>query len=152
VFSPGQATVLANTPGVAYPPATVMLSVATNQPPLTPTAGKTVWWIAIPTGMLLLFARRRLKTLAIAGWWSALLLFGAIGALSAGIVGATACSSNGAAFKTPVGKSTVTVYASADPFALKSNGTVDTTTTVQCKTINTSPCSQQTFNVNVTVQ
>jgi hypothetical protein len=88
-----------------------------------------------------------MKTVALEGRWKMLLLIAAIGALSAGIMGATACSSNGVAFKTPTGASTVTVYAFADPFVSGTSGS-----TVQCKTINTSPCSQQTFKVNVTVQ
>jgi hypothetical protein len=150
VFSPGQVAVLASTPSVGNPPGTVALSLMTNQPPRTPTVGKMIWWIAGPTGLLLLFVRRRMKTAALAGGWNILLLIAAIGALSAGIMSATACSKGGVAFKTPAGTSTVTVYASSDPYVYNSDGTVKGT--LQCTTINTSPCSQQTFSVNVTIQ
>jgi hypothetical protein len=68
------------------------------------------------------------------------------GALSAALLGATACNS-GLDFKTPAGTSTVTIYASADPYQSGS-----TTKTLACSTLGTYPCSQTAFKVNVTVK
>jgi hypothetical protein len=148
VFSPGQATVLANTPTQSYPASPVTLTIAINQPPQTPTASKMIWWIAGPMGLLLLFARRRMKSVVLAGRWNILLLIAAVGVLSAGILASTGCNSISAPpFATPSGSKTVTVYASADPFKSGTGGD-----TVLCSTINTSPCSQKVFQVSVTVQ
>jgi len=154
VFSPGQASIPQNTTSSNLPASTVTMSLVVNQPTPAPTAGKMIWWIAGPLGLLLLFARRRMKKLAIAGRWNMLLLMAVIGTVSACIMGATACSDN-AALKTPKGTSTVTVYATADPYVY-SNGTVSSselcTTTVDGKPQYNYPCSHQAFNVNVTVQ
>jgi sugar lactone lactonase YvrE len=146
VFSPGQVSVVPNTSTTTYPPATVAISLMVNQPTAPPTTGGMIWWVAGATGLLLLFARRRLKLAVTATGWNLLLLIAAIGAMSAAIMGATACGSS-TNFTTPTGTSAVTVYASADPYQSGS-----TTKTVACSTINKYPCSQQAFKVNVTVQ
>jgi len=145
VFSPGQVSVLPNTSTVTNAPATVAMSFVVNQPTIPPTAGGMIWWVAGASGLLLLFARRRLKLAVRTTGWNLVLLIAAIGALSAGMLGVTACS--GTSFTTPKGTSTVTVYAAADPYKSGS-----TTNTVACSTINTYPCAQQVFKVNVTVQ
>jgi sugar lactone lactonase YvrE len=145
-FSPGQATVLANTTSSLNPPGTVTLSVAINQDPQTPTASKMIWWVAGFSGLVLLFARRRMIKLPIANGWNAFLLVVAIGAMSACMMGATGCASS-VAFATPKGTSTVTVNAYADPFISGTSGN-----TVACTTSATSPCSMTSFKVNLTVQ
>jgi sugar lactone lactonase YvrE len=147
VFSPGQVNVTPNTPSVSYPEPTVTMWIAINQPPQTPTASNMIWWIAGPTGLLLLFVRRRTKAVALAGRWNMLLLIAAIGALSAGIMGSLACS-NSISYTTPKGTSTVTVYAYADTFK---TGTTNNTTST-CTASNVYPCSQQAISVSVIVQ
>ena len=157
VFSPGQVNVTPNTPSASYPEPTVTMSIAINQPPQTPTASKMIWWIAGPTGLLLLFVRRRMKAVALAGRWNMLLLIAAIGVLSAGIMGSIACS-NSISYVTPKGTSTVTVYAYADPYL----GSPSNNVTQACGIIPGSnppegspalaPCSQQAINVSVIVQ
>jgi sugar lactone lactonase YvrE len=148
VFSPGQVVLTPSTPGVTYPAPTVTLTLAINQAPQTPTASKMIWWLALPTGLLLLFARRRIKAVAHAGCWNMLLLVAAIGALSACIVGSTGCNNSTTAFTTPAGSSTVTVTAYADPY----KGSPSNNVTMPCTTGANNPCTQQSFNVNVTVQ
>jgi sugar lactone lactonase YvrE len=59
VFSPGQIEVLPSTPTTTASNPTIAMSVVIDQPPQTPTASKFPWWLAGPTGLLLLFARRR---------------------------------------------------------------------------------------------
>lgn len=145
-FSPGQATVFANTAAATYPASKVQMSLVVNQPPLPPTASAMVWWIAGPMGFLLLIVRRRSKVFAKATGWNAVLLVAAIGAFSACLLGASGCGT-GATFTTPKGTSAITVTAFADPFA-----TGSTSTTVACSSISSYPCSEQTFKVNVTVQ
>jgi hypothetical protein len=148
VFSPGQVSVTPNTPGVSYPEPPVTMSVAISQPPQTPTASKIIWWIAGPTGLLLLFVRRRMRKLAISSGWNAFLLFAAIGALSAGIMGSMGCN-NGIAFVTPKGTSTVTVYAYADTY----HGSPSNNVTSTCiGGSNVYPCSQQAISVSLIVQ
>jgi sugar lactone lactonase YvrE len=147
VFSPGQVNVTPNTHSVSYPEPPVTMWIAINQPPQTPTASKMIWWIAGPTSLLLLFVRRRMKAVALAGHWNMLLLIAAIGALSAGIMGSIGCS-NGISYVTPKGTSTVTVYAYADTYV---TGTTNNTTST-CTASNVYPCSKQAISVSVLVQ
>jgi sugar lactone lactonase YvrE len=146
VFSPGQMAVTANTSSTTNPPSTLTLSVAVNQMPTTPTASKMIWWVGGLTGLILLLARRRMKALAVSGPWNMLLLLAAIGSIAVGVMGTSACAS-GTASATPKGTSTVTVYAYAGPYASGTSGS-----TTQCSTVNTYPCSQLTFKVNLIVQ
>jgi hypothetical protein len=148
VFSPGQANVTPNTPSASYPEPTVTMWVAINQPPQTPTASNMIWWIAGPTGLLLLFVRQRMKAVALAGRWNMLLFIAAVGVLSAGIMGSIACS-NSISYVTPKGTSTVTVYAYADTFV---TGTTNNTTSTCNAGSNVYPCSQQAISVSVVVQ
>jgi sugar lactone lactonase YvrE len=148
VFSPGQVVLTPSTSSATYPTPTVTMTLAINQPPQTPTASKLIWWLALPTGLLLLFARRRLKAVAHAGCWNMVLLVTAIAALSACIVGSTGCNNSSTAFATPAGSSTVTVIAYADPY----KGSVSDNKTTPCTTDASNPCTQQSFSVNVTVQ
>lgn len=150
VFSPGQIQVsgLTSTAGVYIP--TVVLTVTVNQDLQPTAAGSVVWWIAGPMGLLFLFSRRRL---ARKGWNPIVMGLGVI-VLAAATMGLGGCGS-GTAFATPQGTSTITVYADAAPFASGS------TTTAQTCPISTqtsqpnpagAPCSQQAFQVALTVQ
>jgi len=147
VFSPGQVNVTPNTPSASYAEPVVTMWIAINQPPQTPTASKMIWWIAGPTGFLLLFVRRRIKAVALASYWNMLLLISAIGVLSAGMVGSIGCS-NGLSYVTPKGATNVTVYAYADTYVV---GTTNNTTST-CTASSVYPCSKQAINVSVTVQ
>jgi sugar lactone lactonase YvrE len=150
VFSPGQIAIDANTSSLTYPPATAQMWVTIDQAPQTTTVSGVVWWIAIPTGLLLLVAFRRAKLTVVTNGWSALLLIIGVGALSLGIAGAVGCSSGGVAFATPKGTNQVTVTASGAPYVTSPK--LDTTKTQTCSTSSTYPCFQQSFTVNVTVQ
>ena len=89
--------------------------------------------------------------------WASVLLAAVLLPLT--VVSVTGCSS-GNVYTTPKGTSTVTVYASADPYVVKSSGALDLTSTQTCGTNSTtgyadpslSPCSQTKFSVAVTVQ
>lgn len=154
LFQPGQVSVLPNTPTSIYPPDTVKLTVATNQPPeAAPTPSTTIWWISFPAGLLLLVMRRRMKLALAATGWNLLLLLAAVGVLSTGLLSTTACTNT--AFATPKGTSTVTVYAWVDPYQSGSSSKTQTcginsTTNKVDPTL--APCSQQAFNIQVTVQ
>lgn len=150
VWSPGQATVFASTSTAIYPAPAVQLSITIDQPPQTPTASKLVWWVGGLTGLGLLWMRRRVMR----GAWAAAAMLIAVGALAIAASGLTACSS-GATFVTPTGASTVTVYASADPYAAGSTTTtqacgINPATNVSDPTL--APCSQQTYLVALTVK
>jgi sugar lactone lactonase YvrE len=145
VFSPGQVSVTPNTASITYPPNPVTFTLVVNQQPNVPTLNSSmVWWLAMPTGLLLLVVRRRFWTAAAKGRWNMVFLIGAVGALSLAIAGTIGCTSTG--FKTPTGTAKVTVYASADPYVSGQ------TTTQSCSTVGAYPCFQQAFQVNVTVQ
>lgn len=150
VFSPGQVEVVPSTPSTSASTPPVTLSVTVNQPPQTPTASGFLWWLAIPTGLLLFFARRRFTHRA---WAQATMVIAAL-LLGISVIGLGACSS-GVQFATPKGTSTVTVYAWSDPFQAGS-----TSNTMACG-VNPSthqpdpssaPCSQASFQVSVIVQ
>jgi sugar lactone lactonase YvrE len=154
VFSPGQIQVMPSTSAAPANNVPISLSVTVNQPPQTPTASQLMWWLALPAGLLLFFARRRFMRNS----WSAFAML--IGGLALGIAatGLTACSSTG--FRTPAGTTNITVYAWADPFtAMPSSG--NATPSTQTCGINTTtgkadpalaPCSQATFQVAVTIK
>jgi hypothetical protein len=152
VWSPGQAELIPSTSAsTAYQP-TVTLTLAIDQPPQTPTASKLVWWMGGLTGLALLFVRRRWMRKGLASF---ALLAGVI-LLGVSATGLTACNGiNGIQYPTPTGKSTITVYASSDPF------TSGSTTVTQACGINPTtklgdptlgPCSQKTYQVTLTVQ
>ncbi len=145
IFSPGQVEVLASTPTASASTPPVTMSVTIDQPPQTPTASKLLWWLAAPTGLLLLFARRRLTR---RGWPTLAMVLGLV-LLGSSAIGLTACASGEAAYVTPAGTTTVTVVASSTPFQAGS-----TTTMQSCPANNPSnaPCSQTTFPVSLTVQ
>jgi sugar lactone lactonase YvrE len=156
VFSPGQASIgQPNTTSGNFPNPTVKLTIALNQDPQTPLVSTMIWWAAGFTGLLLLFARRRMKAIAHAGAWNVFLLVAAIGVLSAGILGSTGCTS-GLAFATPTGTSTVTVNAWSDPYQSGSTSNTQACTVPGSNpsVINPTlyPCSGQTFQLSVTVQ
>jgi hypothetical protein len=82
--------------------------------------------------------------------------------LAVSATGLMACNS-GVSYSTPAGTSTVTVYANSDPFALNSNGTVNTSDTQPCGGIVAgsnppqgnpadAPCAQATFQISLTVK
>jgi len=153
VFSPGQVSVMANTASATYPAATTQMTVVVNNPPNSPAVSSMLWWVGGISGLVLLYARRRMMCGA---WGAVSLLLGAI-LLSAAAIGMTACSSS-LAFATPKGSSTVTVYAYTDPFNPSSLST-STPTTMSCGTNsaghgepNLAPCSTNSFQIALTVQ
>jgi sugar lactone lactonase YvrE len=158
VFSPGQVTLNASTTGNSYPPATTTLRVIVDNPPNSPLQGSMLWWIGGLTGLSMLFVRRR----AMRGAWGRVTMLIGMALLAVSATGLMACN-GGNPYTTPAGASTVTVYADSDPFVIKSNGTVDTTTTQPCGgTVAGSnpaqgnpadaPCAQATFQVSLTVK
>jgi hypothetical protein len=152
VFSPGQVTVRASTPGAPYPPATTVLKVVVNNPPNSPATSSMLWWLGGLTGLLLLWTRRRMTR----GAWGAITMLAGLILLAGAATGLMACNS-GIAFATPAGTSTVTVYASADPYLSVANNTTQSCGIIPGSTPPTAspklaPCSQQTFQVSLTVQ
>lgn len=144
IFSPGQIQVTPNTsPGSAYIP-TVNLTVAIDQDPQKPTASMVVWWLALPAGLLLFFTRRRFAQGARVPIATALGLV----LLAIATMGLGACSSSVGPV-TPAGTSTITVYAITDPFAVP---LASPPVGQACATPATAPCTQQAFQVAVTVQ
>lgn len=150
VFSPGQIQVVPSTPiqSASNPP--TELSVTVDQPPQTPTASGLVWWLALPTGLLLFFVRRRFAS----SLWAQVSMAIAVALLGISALGMGACSS-GVHFTTPKGATTVTVYAWSDPFQAGSTSNTmacGTNPTTQQSDPTLSPCSQTTFQVTVNVQ
>jgi sugar lactone lactonase YvrE len=149
VFSPGQAEVFPSTSSATTQIPTTTLTVTIDNPPQTPTASKLIWWIGGLTGLFLFWTRRRMMRSA---WGTITMLIGAA-LLAVSASGLMACS-NGIQYATPAGTSTVTVYASADPYA-----TGSTTETQACVNPTTNvtgptqgPCTQQSFQASLTVQ
>jgi hypothetical protein len=105
--------------------------------------------------LLLFFARRRL----IRGAWGTVTMLVGTVLLAVSASGLMACNS-GVQFATPAGTSTVTVYASADPFTTPPTASTPTPTTQPCVSTSTppvygptqGPCSQQTYQISLTVQ
>ena len=149
VFSPGQVEVLPSTPTTTASIPSVTLSVAIDQYTQTPTAGKFLWWLAGPTGLLLFFARRRFARRA----WSTIAMTLAFILLGIAVGGMGACTS-GIQNATPAGASTVTVVASSDPFTAAPSSSNSNPGTQTCPANNpaSAPCAQQTFKVSLTVQ
>jgi sugar lactone lactonase YvrE len=152
VFSPGQVTVQASTSYAPYPPPTTKMTIVVNNPPNSPAQSSMISWLGGLTGLFLFWMRRRMRR----GALETLCMLFAAALLAASAFTLTACSS-GVRFATPAGTSTVTIYASADPFTSGS-----TSTTQACGIIPGSnpataspalaPCSQQTFLIDLTVQ
>jgi hypothetical protein len=157
-FSPGQVNIQASTASSSYPAALpVTLTLLVNQQPNVPTLSQgAMWWVALPSGLLLLVVRRRLRTAAAKGVWNMVLLAGVLSALAAGVASTSGCASN-AGFVTPKGAATVTVYASSDPYQ---SGSTSNTLACGTKLVNgvavpepyLAPCAQQKFQLSVTVQ
>ncbi len=150
VFSPGQTQVMASTSASPQQNLSVSLSIAIDQPPQTPTASGLFWWLAGPIGVLLLLTRRRFARRSWA-WMAQVVAIVLLGISGLGLV---SCSSGSPQNVTPSGTSTITVYAWADPFATAPSSSNATPATVACPANNpaSAPCSQQTFQVSVTVQ
>ena len=149
VFSPGQVEVLPSTPTAAASNPPVTLSIVIDQYPRTPTAGKFLWWLAGPTGLLLFFARRRFARRA----WATIATTLAFILLGIAAGGMGACTS-GVQNVTPTGTSTVTVVVSSDPFTTAPTSSNANPGTQTCPANNpaSAPCAQQTFKVSLTVQ
>jgi len=149
VFSPGQVNVLASTSTTPYPVATTQLKVVVDNPPNSPAQSSMLWWVGGFTGFLLFWMRRRMMR----GAWATMTTFAGIALLAIAASGLSACSDN-MKYITPTGTSTVTVIASADPFASGSTSTVSAcgTSSAGVESPALSPCSQQTFKVSLTVQ
>ena len=149
VFSPGQVEVLPNTAANPYPAATTQLQVVVNNPPNSPLSSAIPWWLGGIAGLSLLLARRRWMR----GAWATVSILIAIALLAFSASGILACG-GGAQFKTPAGTTTITVVANADPYLAPPPAS---TVTVQPCVANTttgapSPCSQNTFQISLTVQ
>jgi sugar lactone lactonase YvrE len=156
VWSPGQAEVLASTAAAPATTSTVTLKIAIDQPPTTPTASKMLWWMGGLSGLLLFFVRRRF---ARGAWATTTMLLGLL-LLGASATGLMACNNNTSIeYVTPTGTTTVTVYASADPFtqapsssdALPSTQSCGVNSTTNLADPSLAPCSQQTYQIAVTV-
>jgi sugar lactone lactonase YvrE len=158
VFSPGQVTLNASTTGNSYPPATTTLEVVVDNPPNSPLQSSLPWWMGGLTGVMLLLVRRR----ATHGAWARVSMLIGMALLAVSATGLMACN-GGNPYTTPTGTSTITVYANSDPFALNSNGTVNTSATQSCGgTVAGSnppqgnpadaPCAQATFQISLTVK
>lgn len=148
VFSPGQVTLNDSTVGNSYPPATTTLEVVTDNPPNSPLQSSIMWWMGGLTGMLLLFVRRR----AMHGAWGRVSMLIGMALLAVSAAGLTACTGANP-YITPAGTSTITVYASSDPFVVTNNA-VNTGETQPCGSGNpaNAPCAQATFQISVTVK
>ena len=149
IFSPGQVEVLPSTPTATASNPPVTLSIVIDQYPQTPTAGKFLWWLAGPTGLLLFFARRRFARRA----WATIATTLAFILLGIAAGGMGACTS-GVQNVTPTGISTVTVVVSSDPFITAPTSSNANPGTQTCPANNpaSAPCAQQTFKVSLTVQ
>jgi sugar lactone lactonase YvrE len=145
VWSPGQLEVMPNSVNP-----TVMLKVAINQPPTTTTASKMIWWLGGLTGLALFVVRRRMPR----GIWATVAMLLGVGLLGASASGVMACSSNGIANRTPAGTTTITVYASSDPFVSGSTTSVQPciNSTTKVQDASQAPCSLNTYQIAVTVE
>jgi sugar lactone lactonase YvrE len=156
VWSPGQVQIMPSTAGLPVVNPTSSLTITIDNPPQSPTAGKLTWWLGGATGLLIFFARRRFARGALG---TAAMLIGMV-LLAVSTTGLVACNSNGIQYRTPAGGSTITVYASADPFtALPSQATPTPATQPCVSTANPpvygpteGPCTQQSFQISLTVQ
>lgn len=136
VFSPGQATVIA---GATAP--TVTLYLYTNQSTATTQTGGFTGWGTVLGGVMMLFLRRRVKAL------STVFSCMAVALLALGLSGALTGCGGSVSTNTAPTTQTITVYASADPYS-----SLTSQSTVTCSTASTYPCSQQAFQVSVTVK
>jgi sugar lactone lactonase YvrE len=156
VWNPGQVQVMPSTSALSVVNPPVSLTITIDNPPQTPTAGKLIWWLGGATGLLIFFARRRF---ARAAWGTAAMLIGMV-LLAVSASGLVACNSNGIQYRTPTGTSTITVYASADPFTALPSESTPTPATQTCVSTSTpavygpteGPCTQQSFQISLTVQ
>ncbi len=162
IWSPGQGQVMPSTSAAtAYQPI-VNLSIAVDQPPQTRTGSKLVWWLGGMTGLLLFFARRRWMR----GAWATMTMLIAVALLGISASGLMACNTGVPAtstspYATPAGTTTITVYASADPFTTAPTSSTPTPPTQPCGIIPGSnpptaspalaPCSQKAYQISVTV-
>ncbi len=147
VFSPGQVSVMASTAGVSYPLATTQLTVVINNPPNSPAQSSMLWWLGGLAGLLVFRTRRRFLHSA----WGTVALLAAAALLAGAASGLTACNNGGIQFATPAGNSTVSVLVSTDPYV---NPMVNPPVTQACGggSPTSAPCSQQSFQISVTVQ
>jgi sugar lactone lactonase YvrE len=151
IWSPGQAQVMTNSVSP-----TVTLRIAVNQPPQTPIASKLIWWIGTLTGLMLFFTRRRMMS----GAWATVTMLIGLVLLGVSATALTACGNNGIQNATPTGATTITVYASADPFTTAPSSSTPTPTTQSCGLNATTkmddptlaPCSQKSYKISLTVQ
>jgi sugar lactone lactonase YvrE len=152
VFSPGQVSVLPNTASNPYPAATTQLQVVVNNPPNSPLSGAIPWWFGGIAGLSLLLSRRRWMR----GAWATVSMLVAIVLLAFSASGILACG-GGAQFKTPAGTTTITVLANSDPYlapppanTVTVQPCVDPVSGAQGPT--QGPCTQNTFQISLTVQ
>ncbi len=138
---------MASTAGVSYPLATTQLTVVINNPPNSPAQSSMLWWLGGLAGLLVFRTRRRFLHSA----WGTVALLAAAALLAGAASGLTACNNGGIQFATPAGNSTVSVLVSTDPYV---NPMVNPPVTQACGggSPTSAPCSQQSFQISVTVQ
>jgi hypothetical protein len=149
VFSPGQLLITPSTSSKTYPAFTTQLKIVVNNPPNSPAQSSMPWWLAGLFGVGLLVKRRQL---ARSGLWGAMVILIAV-ALSLTAIGTMSACGSSVSFATPTGSSTVTVIADSDPYV--SGSTTDTQacgTTAYSSASTYLPCTQQSFDVSLTVQ
>ena len=146
VFAPGQAQISASTPGNSVMNLPAKMSIVINQPPQTPSAGGSYWWLAGPIGLMLFFVRRKYAGRLLATLTVVAIV--ALGGLAAG--GLSACGTN-PQFLTPAGTNTVTVVAYEQPFQPPPNQN-NLTQVCPANDPTQAPCSEQTFKVSLTVK
>lgn len=141
VFSPGQVSV---TPNYAASASQTVLQVIVNNPPNSPAQSTMLWWVGGVTGLLLFWVRRRMM----GGAWRTMTMLIGIVLLGASASGLMACN-NGAQFATPLGTSTITVVADADPYVVGKNNVTQACGVLGDPT--SFPCSQKTYQITLTV-
>lgn len=153
VFSPGQVSVMASTPGVNNPPVTTQLTVVINNPPNSPAQSSMLWWLGGLSGLLLFRMRRRIMR----GAWGTVAMVIGIALLAISASGLTACNSGGVQFSSPKGTSTITVVASIDPYVspmvsppVTQACGIDPTTNAGSPAL--APCSQPSFQITLDVE
>jgi sugar lactone lactonase YvrE len=149
VFSPGQLLITPSTSSKTYPAFTTQLKIVVNNPPNSPAQSSMPWWLAGLLGVGLLVKRRQLARSG--AWGTMVLLIAAVVSLTA--LGTMSACSSGVSFVTLTGSSIVTVIADSDPYV--SGSTTDTQacgTTAYSSASTYLPCTQQSFDVSLTVQ
>jgi len=141
VWTPAQFTLTPSTATSVYPVLTTTLTVVANHDSSPVLSSGFAGWMAGLSCLALFLMRKRMKTVITRlGMIVAILGLGV-----AVIAGLSACNSISGPV-TPTGSSQVKVLVNLQPFE------TGTTTNYPCTSQTASPCSQQTFTVNLTVK